>query len=128
MQTTEEYLQTCLDMVANRLRNSLDRERKLKEKVAELESGSMSLKLAICELRKYNEWRRDPCIPNTHLQPNPTVLGKAIDTVVDYHSSRIEGFNKCSTHPDAPHGFDRNGSHNAGRYVCDCEGWEPEGY
>jgi hypothetical protein len=32
----------------------------------------------------------------------------------------------CSTHPDAPHGFDRNGSHNAGRYVCNCEGWEPE--
>lgn len=33
---------------------------------------------------------------------------------------------KCSTHPDAPHGFNRNASHNAGRYVCDCEGWSPE--
>lgn len=32
----------------------------------------------------------------------------------------------CSTHPDAPHGFNRNVSHNADRYVCDCEGWEPE--
>ncbi len=33
----------------------------------------------------------------------------------------------CSDHPDAPHGFDRNGSHNAGRYVCVCEGWvEPK--
>ena len=31
----------------------------------------------------------------------------------------------CKTHPDAPHGFDRNGSHNADRYVCECEGWEP---
>ena len=31
----------------------------------------------------------------------------------------------CSQHPDAPHGFDRNASHNAGRYVCECEGWEP---
>lgn len=31
----------------------------------------------------------------------------------------------CSQHPDAPHGFDRNGSHNAGRYVCDCEAWTP---
>lgn len=37
---------------------------------------------------------------------------------------------ECSTHADAPHGFDRNGSHNAGRYVCTCEGWRPdvEGY
>lgn len=31
----------------------------------------------------------------------------------------------CSTHPDAPHGFDRNASHNAGRYVCECESWIP---
>ena len=30
---------------------------------------------------------------------------------------------RCNPHPDAPHGFDRNASHSAGRYVCDCEGW-----
>jgi hypothetical protein len=36
----------------------------------------------------------------------------------------------CNPHPRAPHGFDRNGSHNAGRYVCTCEGWDPwqDGY
>jgi hypothetical protein len=28
----------------------------------------------------------------------------------------------CKTHPDAPHGFDRNASHSADRYVCECEG------
>jgi hypothetical protein len=32
---------------------------------------------------------------------------------------------RCKTHPDAPHGFDRNASHCADRYVCECEGWEP---
>lgn len=32
----------------------------------------------------------------------------------------------CKTHPDAPHGFNRNASHAEGRYVCDCEHWEPE--
>ena len=31
----------------------------------------------------------------------------------------------CSDHPDAPHGFNRNASHTAHRYVCDCEGWTP---
>ena len=31
----------------------------------------------------------------------------------------------CSDHPDAPHGFDRSGSHCLGRYKCDCEGWVP---
>jgi len=31
----------------------------------------------------------------------------------------------CSTHPDAPHGFNRNASHTEDRYVCDCEGWKP---
>ena len=33
---------------------------------------------------------------------------------------------KCSNHPDAPHGFCRDASHSAGRYVCECEGWEAE--
>ena len=32
----------------------------------------------------------------------------------------------CKTHLDAPHGFDRNASHSADRYVCECEGWEPD--
>lgn len=31
----------------------------------------------------------------------------------------------CKPHPDAPHGFDRNGSHCADRYVCLCESWKP---
>jgi hypothetical protein len=33
----------------------------------------------------------------------------------------------CKTDPRAPHGFLRNESHNADRYVCECEFWEPEG-
>jgi hypothetical protein len=32
---------------------------------------------------------------------------------------------KCKDHPDAPHGFDRTASHNEGRYVCECDYWEP---
>ena len=30
----------------------------------------------------------------------------------------------CSHHPSAPHGFNRNASHNNNRYTCECEGWE----
>jgi hypothetical protein len=37
-----------------------------------------------------------------------------------------DGGVKCKTHPDAPHGFARNASHNAGRYVCECEHWQGE--
>ena len=33
---------------------------------------------------------------------------------------------ECSNHPDAPHGFCRDASHSAGRYVCECEGWQAE--
>jgi len=33
----------------------------------------------------------------------------------------------CKEHPDAPHGFMRDASHSAGRYVCECEFWEPQG-
>ncbi|NBU33799.1 hypothetical protein EBS40_04165 [bacterium] len=40
---------------------------------------------------------------------------------------------QCNPHPDAPHGFMRDASHSAGRYVCECEFWEepkqqPVGY
>jgi hypothetical protein len=31
---------------------------------------------------------------------------------------------KCNSHPKAPHGFNRNSSHSADRYVCECEGWD----
>jgi hypothetical protein len=30
----------------------------------------------------------------------------------------------CNPHPKAPHGFNRDASHSADRYVCDCEGWD----
>jgi len=47
-------------------------------------------------------------------------------------SSKLEGIDyedkevPCKTHPDAPHGFDRNSSLSLGRYVCDCENWEAD--
>jgi hypothetical protein len=31
----------------------------------------------------------------------------------------------CNKDPRAPHGFDRQASHSADRYVCDCESWNP---
>jgi hypothetical protein len=48
-------------------------------------------------------------------------LGEEIDELREY----IENIqNVCNTHPNAPHGFLRNASHNAGRYVCECEHWK----
>lgn len=32
---------------------------------------------------------------------------------------------ECNRHPCAPHGFNRNASHSADEYVCDCEYWQP---
>ena len=31
---------------------------------------------------------------------------------------------KCNPHSKAPHVFAREASHQAGRYVCDCESWD----
>ena len=36
----------------------------------------------------------------------------------------VTGEVPCKTDPRAPHGFDRNASHSADRYVCECEGWD----
>lgn len=35
---------------------------------------------------------------------------------------------KCNPHPNAPHGFLRQASHSAGRYVCECEWWDEKDY
>ena len=42
-----------------------------------------------------------------------------------YAGTKIPEDVSCKTHPDAPHGFDRNMSHTLDRYVCECEYWEP---
>jgi hypothetical protein len=58
------------------------------------------------------------------------------EQLLEYHQTTMDSLRaalaepeqsepKCNPHPKAPHGFDRNGSHSAGRYVCDCEHWEP---
>jgi hypothetical protein len=43
----------------------------------------------------------------------------------DMSQERVDETPKCKDDPRAPHGFDRNASHSADRYVCECEGWEP---
>jgi len=57
---------------------------------------------------------------------NSVSIGKSLlrEQIQDFLAAEPEA--ECSDHPDAPHGFDRNASHNSGRYVCTCEGWEPE--
>jgi hypothetical protein len=35
---------------------------------------------------------------------------------------------ECNPHPNAPHGFLRQASHSAGRYVCECEYWDEDEY
>ena len=49
-----------------------------------------------------------------------------IATKVAASSAKSDQAPDCSTHPDAPHGFNRNASHSLDRYVCDCEGWKPD--
>ena len=69
------------------------------------------------------------CSPNKALVKAAYALREALaeqalQKLSDFHQSIEEP--TCKQHPDAPHGFDRNASHGAGRYVCECEGWEPE--
>lgn len=52
-------------------------------------------------------------------------LESELRDVLGYYRETFKVEQECSTHQDAPHGFNRDASHNYGRYVCDCEGWEP---
>jgi hypothetical protein len=55
-----------------------------------------------------------------------TKAEQALQNLSDFHQHIEATEPRCSDHSDAPHGFDRNASHNAGRYVCECEGWSPD--
>jgi hypothetical protein len=57
----------------------------------------------------------------TAVNATVTHANKAMHEELEKALAKVEP--ACNPHPDAPHGFDRNGSHNAGRYVCECEGW-----
>jgi hypothetical protein len=49
------------------------------------------------------------------------------ETLLDAHAKQVESEDMpCNPDPRAPHGFCRNASHSAGRYVCECEGWTPD--
>jgi hypothetical protein len=54
------------------------------------------------------------------------IVERAVKAAMNERRPSLDAERACSDHPDAPHGFDRNGSHNAGRYVCECEGWRPD--
>ena len=53
-------------------------------------------------------------------------LRMAMNAIHEEHSPTFMGEPVCNPHLDAPHGFNRNASHDAHRYVCDCEGWVNE--
>ena len=38
---------------------------------------------------------------------------------IDISQERVDETPECKTDPRAPHGFDRNASHSADRYVCE---------
>lgn len=83
-----------------------------------------------------------PSIPDERLDELlDTVTGDAHDALYEIaNNKKVMAFGRlvaqaaaqaepkdtvCSTHPDAPHGFNRDASHSEDRYVCDCEGWVP---
>lgn len=58
------------------------------------------------------------CLPELHSLYQALRLGTlyGVPKMIDEH--------KCNPHHKAPHGFDRNASHSADRYVCECESWD----
>lgn len=105
------------------------------ENISELEVECMC---GICKLGK-REWvglTDEEHYNIKHNYHNMTwtleMYGRAIEQALKdknhlplYADTKIPEDVSCKTHPDAPHGFDRNMSHSLDRYVCECEHWEP---
>jgi len=75
-------------------------------------------KAAQDDLDKYDSYRETSC-NETYSKDMEALRAALAETPEDMPPT-------CNPHPDAPHGFNRNASHSEDRYVCDCEGWEPE--
>ena len=92
-----------------------------------------ALKLAEEALERWREWDKwnsegawDNHDDKALAAIREALAEQALQNLSDFHQYMEATEPKCSEHPDAPHGFDRNASHNADRYVCECEGWEPD--
>lgn len=55
-----------------------------------------------------------------------TAKNNTTQSIIELREALSQLEQRCNPHPDAPHGFDRNASHNEDRYVCECESWGPE--
>jgi hypothetical protein len=61
-------------------------------------------------------------------QPQDNLNCKSVQARLATLCGYVKEQPQCNPHPDAPHGFDRNASHSADRYVCECESWsQPQG-
>lgn len=97
------------------------------ETVDEIVLRELKLDYELCSQPDYIDCSND------RIEPDQELLD-ALKMVIKYHSSHggyqewLKDINEvpCKTHPDAPHGFNRNASHAEGRYVCECEHWETE--
>lgn len=70
--------------------------------------------------------RRPQAVPEEVVRDNwERIFGpKAVKTYAGGKPNYVQDV-PCKEDPRAPHGFLRNESHTAGRYVCECEFWNP---
>lgn len=70
--------------------------------------------------------RRPQAVPEEIVRDNwERIFGpKAVKTYAGGEPHYVQDV-PCKEDPRAPHGFLRNESHTAGRYVCECEFWNP---
>ena len=85
---------------------------------AALKPGEAQCKWPTCQTEEYQQKLGDDVVSELiGAPPAPTTVKDSL-TIQEPEPA-------CNPHPKAPHGFDRNGSHSADRYVCECEHWEP---
>ena len=126
------------------LQMALEREARLMARIAELECAfnvadekwvEVGDKLEACE-KDQNEYRlayirtqNDLIASQQRIEElESTIKSNAIPVKtfsggVAHYCTGAEETPPCNPDPRAPHGFCRDASHSAGRYVCECEGW-----
>jgi hypothetical protein len=101
---------------------------KLRDRLAAIDAENFKLNSNVSIIKKSTPTDTNFSQMGTY-EPNPyepdTIPSQLLETTTTWGTSNQLRGEKCKKHPRAPHRYLKELSASMGRYVCQCEFWEP---
>lgn len=83
-------------------------------------------RLASIEVEKFYSSKKEKEIPEFNEYETDTIPTKLLEATTNFGIFNDLKSEHCKSHPNAPHRYLKELSISMGRYVCQCEFWEPK--